>query len=69
MTAPLLLLQGTEDMVVPIAQARMMADAMHSKGRVAEVVEFEGEGHGWHGQKAIFESYTREEEWWKRYLA
>jgi dipeptidyl aminopeptidase/acylaminoacyl peptidase len=69
MKAPLLLLQGTDDMVVPIAQARMMADAMHSKGRVAEVVEFEGEGHGWHGQKAIFESYTREEEWWKRYLA
>ncbi|KAJ5176232.1 uncharacterized protein N7482_002109 [Penicillium canariense] len=68
MTAPLLLLQGTEDVVVPIAQARMMADAMHSEGRIAEVVEFEGEGHGWHGQKAIHESFTRQEEWWKRYL-
>ena len=66
--APLLLLQGTTDMVVPVAQARMMADAMHAHGRVAEVVEFEGEGHGWVGQKAILESYTRKEEWWKRHL-
>ncbi|KAE8150689.1 Alpha/Beta hydrolase protein [Aspergillus avenaceus] len=69
MTAPLLLLQGTVDMVVPVAQARMMADAMRAKGRIAEVVEFEGEGHGWHGQKAIFESFTRKEEWWVRYLS
>ncbi|KAJ5485042.1 hypothetical protein N7539_005030 [Penicillium diatomitis] len=68
MKAPLLMLQGTEDKIVPIAQARMMAEAMHSKGRVAEVVEFEGEGHGWHGKKAIFESYTRKEDWWKQYL-
>jgi dipeptidyl aminopeptidase/acylaminoacyl peptidase len=64
----LLLLQGTIDMVVPVAQARMMADAMRAHGRVAEVVEFEGEGHGWVGQKAILESLTRKEEWWKRYL-
>ncbi|KAJ5673824.1 hypothetical protein N7462_009263 [Penicillium macrosclerotiorum] len=68
MKAPLLLLQGTIDMVVPVAQARMMADAMKTEGRVAEVVEFEGEGHGWHGQKAIHESFLRKEEWWKRHL-
>lgn len=68
MKAPLLLLQGTTDMVVPLAQARMMASAMQEQGRVAEVVEFEGEGHGWVGQKAIYESFTRKEEWWKRHL-
>lgn len=67
--APLLLLQGLDDMVVPVAQARMMADAMHARGRVAEVVEFPGEGHGWQGQKAIFESFTRKEAWWKRHLS
>lgn len=66
--APLLLLQGLDDMVVPVAQARMMASAMHAQGRVAEVVEFPGEGHGWQGQKAIYESLTREEAWWKRHL-
>ncbi|KAJ5833673.1 alpha/beta-hydrolase [Penicillium riverlandense] len=68
MKAPLLLLQGTEDVVVPVAQARMMASAMLEQGRVAEVVEFEGEGHGWIGQKAICESLKRKEGWWTRYL-
>ena len=66
--APLLLLQGTVDMVVPVAQARMMASAMHVHGRVAEVVEFQGEGHGWHGHKAILESFKQKENWWKRHL-
>ena len=55
-------------MIVPVAQARMMADAMKAHGRVAEVVEFEGEGHGWRGQKAIYKSFVRKEEWWKRHL-
>ncbi|KAJ5172473.1 hypothetical protein N7492_005066 [Penicillium capsulatum] len=66
--AALLLLQGTVDMIVPVAQARMMADAMRTHGRVAEVVEFEGEGHGWRGQKALYESFVRKEEWWKLHL-
>ncbi|KAJ5114662.1 alpha/beta-hydrolase [Penicillium alfredii] len=66
--APLLLLQGTDDVVVPVAQARMMADAMRAHGRVAEVVEFEGEGHGWVGHKTIYQSFRWYEEWWTRYL-
>jgi dipeptidyl aminopeptidase/acylaminoacyl peptidase len=66
--APLLLLQGTADMVVPLAQARMMASAMHECGRVAEVVEFEGEGHGWVGHETIYQSYKRKEEWWTLHL-
>ncbi|EYE92667.1 alpha/beta hydrolase family protein [Aspergillus ruber CBS 135680] len=66
--APLLLLQGTEDVVVPVAQARMMANAMHECGNVAEVVEFPGEGHGWVGKEAIYESLRRKEEWWRTYL-
>lgn len=69
MKAPLLLLQGTIDMVVPVAQARIMADAMHREGRIAEVVEFEGEGHGWIGKKAVYESLQRKEDWWVRYLS
>lgn len=68
MKAPLLLLQGTIDMVVPVAQARIMADAMLLEGRTAEVVEFEGEGHGWIGQKAVYESLQRKGEWWVKYL-
>lgn len=68
MKAPLLLLQGTVDMVVPVAQARIMADAMRAQGRVAEVVEFKGEGHGWVGQTAIYESLGQKEQWWTRHL-
>ncbi|CAG7948710.1 unnamed protein product [Penicillium olsonii] len=68
MKAPLLLLQGTIDMVVPVAQARMMAEAMQSEGRIAEVVEFEGEGHGWIGKKAVYEALQRKGDWWVRYL-
>ncbi|KAJ5907741.1 hypothetical protein N7495_000423 [Penicillium taxi] len=64
----LLLLQGTKDVVVPVAQARMMADAMKSHGRLADVVVFEGEGHGWVGEKAIRESFELKDEWWKRHL-
>lgn len=68
MKAPLLLLQGTKDMVVPVAQARIMAEAMHHEGRIAEVVEFEGEGHGWIGKKAVYEALQRKGDWWVRYL-
>lgn len=66
--APLLLLQGEIDMVVPVAQAQMMASAMHAKGRVAEVVVFPNEGHGWVGENTIHQSFIRKEDWWKRYL-
>lgn len=64
----LLLLQGTEDVCVPVAQARIMAEAMQALGRTAEVIEFEGEGHGWNGEYAIHEAFVKKEEWWKRHL-
>jgi dipeptidyl aminopeptidase/acylaminoacyl peptidase len=43
---PLILLQGTEDRVVPPAQAELMADALRAQGLPVAVVMFEGEGHG-----------------------
>ncbi|GAB78798.1 Dipeptidyl aminopeptidase/acylaminoacyl peptidase [Austwickia chelonae] len=46
LSCPLLLLQGTEDKVVPPAQARLMADAVRAKGLPVALIEFEGEGHG-----------------------
>lgn len=50
------------DMVVPVPQARMIADAIRAYGMVAEVVELEGEGHEWAGEDAIYESLTRKDE-------
>ncbi|KAH7010373.1 Alpha/Beta hydrolase protein [Ilyonectria destructans] len=45
-TAPLLLLQGNEDRVVPPSQALEMADAMKIAGGDTKVALLEGEGHG-----------------------
>ncbi|WP_392425353.1 alpha/beta hydrolase family protein [Barrientosiimonas humi] len=46
LSAPLLLLQGDEDKVVPPSQAQMMADALQRKGIAHALVLFAGEGHG-----------------------
>lgn len=45
-SAPLLLLQGLDDLVVPPAQAEGMAQALRERGRPVALVEFPGEGHG-----------------------
>jgi dipeptidyl aminopeptidase/acylaminoacyl peptidase len=43
---PVILLQGTDDMVVPQAQAEMMCGALRRRGTPYAYVLFEGEGHG-----------------------
>jgi dipeptidyl aminopeptidase/acylaminoacyl peptidase len=45
-TAPLLILQGAEDPIVPPNQAHMIRDALKAKGVPVAYVEFPGEGHG-----------------------
>ena len=45
-TAPILLLQGTEDRVVPPAQTEAMAAAVRAKGLPVAVIMYAGEGHG-----------------------
>jgi dipeptidyl aminopeptidase/acylaminoacyl peptidase len=44
-TAPILLLHGGSDLVVPADQSRRMADALADSGRPFEYQEFEGAGH------------------------
>ncbi len=46
LAAPILLLQGTEDRVVPPAQAEEMAEAARRKGLPMALIMFDGEGHG-----------------------
>lgn len=46
LAAPLILLQGTDDRVVPPAQAQLMADVLREKDLPHELIMFEGEGHG-----------------------
>jgi dipeptidyl aminopeptidase/acylaminoacyl peptidase len=46
MTGAVLLLQGTEDPVVPPAQATRMREALEAAGRPCDLRFFEGEAHG-----------------------
>jgi dipeptidyl aminopeptidase/acylaminoacyl peptidase len=46
LSAPLILLQGTDDRVVPPTQAEQMAEALRRKELPFALVMFEGEGHG-----------------------
>ena len=44
--APLLLLQGLDDRVVPPNQSEMIFEALKSRGVPTAYLAFEGEGHG-----------------------
>jgi dipeptidyl aminopeptidase/acylaminoacyl peptidase len=43
--APILLLHGTNDTVVPVRQSQRMADALRAAGKPVEFIEFKGEDH------------------------
>jgi dipeptidyl aminopeptidase/acylaminoacyl peptidase len=53
LSAPILLLQGTEDRVVPPKQAEMLAAAAHQKHLPVALIMFEGEGHGFRRAETI----------------
>ena len=59
LSCPLLLLQGTEDQVVPPNQAQAMYDAVRAKGLEAELVLYDGEGHGFRQASTLEDAYTR----------
>ena len=44
--APIMLIHGRDDTVVPYRQSTIMADALRSAGKPYELVELEGEDHG-----------------------
>ncbi|THH06289.1 hypothetical protein EW145_g4187 [Phellinidium pouzarii] len=52
-TAPLLILQGSLDMVVPPSQAEEMIKVIRAHGGRVEYKLFEGEGHGWRKAETI----------------
>ncbi|MGA8047830.1 MAG: prolyl oligopeptidase family serine peptidase [Dermatophilaceae bacterium] len=56
----LLLLQGADDIVVPLAQAQRMADAMRAAGKDVELVVYPGEGHGFRSAEAMIDCLERE---------
>jgi len=50
---PLIVLQGTEDEIVPPAQSQMIVDAVRAKGLPVAYVSFEGEQHGFRRADSI----------------
>jgi dipeptidyl aminopeptidase/acylaminoacyl peptidase len=52
-TAPLLILQGSEDPIVPPNQAHMIRGALSAKGVPVAYIEFAGESHGWRRAETI----------------
>jgi dipeptidyl aminopeptidase/acylaminoacyl peptidase len=53
LSAPILLLQGLDDKVVPPNQAELMAAAARAKGLPVALILFEGEGHGFRRAETI----------------
>jgi dipeptidyl aminopeptidase/acylaminoacyl peptidase len=53
LSAPLLVLQGADDTVVPPAHSERIVDALRSKGLPVAYLTFEGEGHGFRAADSI----------------
>ncbi len=56
--APLLLIHGDEDRVVPIRQSRIMEKAMRVAGKQVRLVEIEDEGHNFSKPESDLELMT-----------
>ena len=68
-TAATLLLQGSEDKVVPLNQAEEMKNEIEKAGQVAKLVVYQGEGHGFRKAESIKDMLDQMEQWWSKYLA
>lgn len=66
--APLLSLQGENDIRVPRGQAQQVTDALKAKGNVAEVVYYPSEGHGFAKRENQVDALNRTIRWFDTYL-
>ena len=66
---PLLIFHGTTDPVVDIAQSRQLAQAISAVGGNVELIEFEGEGHGFRSPDNNRREYEVTEAFLNRYLS
>jgi dipeptidyl aminopeptidase/acylaminoacyl peptidase len=68
LSGELLLLQGRDDLVVPLAQAEDMATALREAGRDVELQVYDGEGHGFRRKDTIIDALERELAFYTRVL-
>ncbi|WP_022910504.1 alpha/beta hydrolase family protein [Aestuariimicrobium kwangyangense] len=66
LSTPMLILQGSDDRVVPPNQAETMAEAVRSKGLPVELKLYPGEGHGFRGGEARRDALERELTFYER---
>jgi dipeptidyl aminopeptidase/acylaminoacyl peptidase len=67
-TAPILLLQGSEDKAVPPDLAIDMEKSIKANGGILRLVIFEGEGHGFRKAQNVLKAKGVEEAWWTKTL-
>jgi dipeptidyl aminopeptidase/acylaminoacyl peptidase len=66
--APLLTLQGENDIRVPRGQAQEVNDILKAKGSTVETIYYPAEGHGFRKRENQLDSLKRTVEWFDRYL-
>jgi dipeptidyl aminopeptidase/acylaminoacyl peptidase len=66
--APVLLLQGSEDKVVPPNQTELMVQSITKNGGIAKMTVFQGEGHGFRGKENKRLALEEQDGWWLKYL-
>jgi len=66
--APVLLFHGTEDKAVPHQQSVDFAEAVRRRGGIAELVSYEGEGHGFAREENRRDMIQRMERFLEKYV-
>ncbi|GLB42902.1 putative alpha beta-hydrolase [Lyophyllum shimeji] len=66
--APLLILQGEIDRVVPKEQSEAIFKSVQSRGGIVEYKSYAGEGHGWRKEENIRDALEREIGFYERVL-
>jgi len=66
--APLLTIQGENDIRVPKGQAQEVHDILKARGNVVETIYYPAEGHGFQKRENQLDSLTRTVAWFDKYL-
>lgn len=66
--APLLVLQGTNDIRVPREEAEQVVEILKKNGRIVEAHYYEAEGHGFSKRENQIDSLRRTIAWFDKYL-
>lgn len=66
--APLLTIQGENDIRVPKGQAQEVHDLLKAKGNIVETIYYPGEGHGFQKRENQLDSLRRTIGWFDKYL-